>query len=90
MAKKHSPENLRIWIEARRRFCLSHAQVRMARELGLNLKKFGKLGATLLVVRDEVRRPLCRRGLLRLHAVALLPRCLQELEVVGTTGRSGR
>ena len=37
------PNALRPWIEARRRFHLSHAHVQMARELGLNPKKFGKL-----------------------------------------------
>ncbi len=31
------------WIEARKRFHLSHAQVQMARELGMNPKKLGKL-----------------------------------------------
>ena len=35
------PQKLRPWIEARRRFKLSHAQIQMARELGLNPKKFG-------------------------------------------------
>ena len=33
------PQKLRPWIEARRRFNLSHAQIQMARELGLNPKK---------------------------------------------------
>jgi len=37
------PQKLRPWIEARRRFHLSHAQVQMARELGMNPKKLGKL-----------------------------------------------
>lgn len=31
------------WIEARKKFHLSHAQTQMARELGLNPKKFGSL-----------------------------------------------
>jgi len=39
---KISPE-LRIWIEARQRFHLSHAHVQMARELGMNPKKLGGL-----------------------------------------------
>lgn len=34
---------LKIWIEARKRFHLSHEQIQMARELGLNPKKFGGL-----------------------------------------------
>ncbi|MBF0311556.1 MAG: hypothetical protein HQL56_18750 [Magnetococcales bacterium] len=32
-----------VWIEARKRFRLSHAHIQMARELGLNPKKFGGL-----------------------------------------------
>jgi hypothetical protein len=43
MAKERIPEKLKVWIEARKRFHLSHAQIQMARELGLNPKKFGKL-----------------------------------------------
>ena len=37
------PLDLQPWIEARNRFRLSHAHVQMARELGLNPKKLGKL-----------------------------------------------
>jgi hypothetical protein len=37
------PEKYRIWIEVRKRYHLSDAQVQMARELGLNARKFGKL-----------------------------------------------
>ena len=37
------PQKLRPWIEARKRFHLSHAHVQMARELGMNPKKLGKL-----------------------------------------------
>lgn len=37
------PEKYRVWIEARSRYCLSDAQIQMAREMGLNPKKFGKL-----------------------------------------------
>src|SRR6266511_1378349 len=45
MAKKQSriPANLQPWIDARRKFHLSHEHVQMARELGLNRKKLGKL-----------------------------------------------
>ncbi len=35
------PNKLRPWIEARKKYNLSHAQIQMARELGLNPKKFG-------------------------------------------------
>ena len=42
MAKKRRiPQKLQPWIDARRRYRLSHAQVQMARELGLNPKKLG-------------------------------------------------
>ncbi len=43
MAKKHIPDRLQAWIDARKRHHLSHAQVQMARELGMNPKKLGKL-----------------------------------------------
>jgi hypothetical protein len=44
MAKSQAiPEKYRIWIEARKHYHLSDAQVQMARELGLNPRKFGKL-----------------------------------------------
>jgi len=36
-------ENFTLWIEARKRYGLSHGHVQMARELGMNPKKFGKL-----------------------------------------------
>jgi hypothetical protein len=38
------PQKLRPWIEARKRYHLSHAQVQMARELGMNPKKLGGMG----------------------------------------------
>ena len=40
------PNELRPWIEARKKYRLSHAQIQMARELGLNPKKFGSLSNT--------------------------------------------
>jgi hypothetical protein len=48
MAKKADkqtriPPSMQPWIEARKRFRLSHAHVQMARELGLNPQKLGKL-----------------------------------------------
>lgn len=44
MAKKNFiPQKLAVWIEARRRHNLSHAHVQMARELGMNPKKLGKI-----------------------------------------------
>ena len=40
---KRIPERLQVWIDARKRHRLSNAHVQMARELGLNPKKFGKI-----------------------------------------------
>jgi hypothetical protein len=37
------PPKLQPWFEARRRFGLSHTHIQMARELGLNPRKFGSL-----------------------------------------------
>jgi hypothetical protein len=38
-----TPAALQAWIDARTRHRLSHAQVQMARELGLNPQKLGKI-----------------------------------------------
>jgi hypothetical protein len=43
MAEKRILEHLQAWIDARKRHKLSHAHVQMARELGLNPRKLGKL-----------------------------------------------
>jgi hypothetical protein len=43
MGKKKLSQTLGDWVEARRRFHLSHAHVQMARELGLNPNKLGKI-----------------------------------------------
>ncbi|MFH1942363.1 MAG: hypothetical protein ABIL68_09690 [bacterium] len=37
------PEKYQGWIDARKRYHLSHAHIQMARELGMNPKKFGKI-----------------------------------------------
>lgn len=37
------PNNYQPWIDARKKYRLSHAQIQMARELGMNPKKFGSL-----------------------------------------------
>jgi hypothetical protein len=42
MAKK-IPEKFQVWIDARKKFHLSNAHIQMAREIGMNPKKFGKL-----------------------------------------------
>ena len=47
MAKNRKiPEKYQRWIEARKRYHLSHAHIQMARELGLNPKKFSGLANT--------------------------------------------
>jgi len=43
MAKKKPDPKLEAWIAARKRHRLSHAHVQMARELGLNPAKLGKI-----------------------------------------------
>jgi hypothetical protein len=43
MSRGRTPDRLQLWIDARKRHRLSHEQVQMARELGLNPKKLGKL-----------------------------------------------
>ncbi len=45
MAKK-MPKKYNPWIEARKRYHLSHAHIQMARELGLNPKKLGGFANT--------------------------------------------
>lgn len=37
------PSDLQAWIDARKRHRLSHAHVQMARELGMNPNKLGKI-----------------------------------------------
>ena len=43
MAKKKLDSKLQAWVVARKRHHLSHAHVQMARELGMNPAKLGKL-----------------------------------------------
>lgn len=44
MAKKREPnQKMQEWIDARKRHHLSHAQVQMPRELGMNPMKLGKM-----------------------------------------------
>lgn len=39
--QKKLPPELQRWVDARRRFHLSHAHIQMARELGINPRKLG-------------------------------------------------
>jgi hypothetical protein len=43
MKKRKHNRKMQAWIDARQRHHLSHAEVQMARELGLNPAKLGKL-----------------------------------------------
>ena len=44
MAKKAKiSEKCQVWIDVRKRYHLSHAHIQMARELGMNPKKLGKI-----------------------------------------------
>ena len=44
MTKKNQiPDKYQIWIDVRKQYHLSHAHIQMARELGMNPKKFGKI-----------------------------------------------
>lgn len=43
MGKKKLSKNLQDWVDARKRHHLSNAHVQMARELGMNPRKLGKL-----------------------------------------------
>jgi len=41
--KNQIPDKYQIWIDVRKQYHLSHAHIQMARELGMNPKKFGKI-----------------------------------------------
>lgn len=43
MTKMKPNDKMQAWIDAKKRHHLSHVQVQMARELGMNPKKIGKL-----------------------------------------------
>lgn len=43
MANKQLSQNLKDWVDARKRHHLSHAHIQMARELGMNPKNLGKI-----------------------------------------------
>jgi hypothetical protein len=43
MPPSGTPADLQAWIDARKRHRLSHAHVQMARELGMNPRKLGKV-----------------------------------------------
>src|SRR5713101_3206749 len=41
--KNFVPQKGQTWIDARKKYHLSHAHIQMSRELGMNPSKFGKL-----------------------------------------------
>jgi len=41
--KNKIPEKYQIWIDVRKRYHLSDVHIQMAREIGMNPKKFGKI-----------------------------------------------
>jgi hypothetical protein len=43
---KNTPSKYQVWIEIKKKYHLTDAQIQMARELGLNPKKFGGLANT--------------------------------------------
>lgn len=43
LAKKKINQKMQAWIDARKRHRLTHAQIQMARELGMNPAKLGKI-----------------------------------------------
>jgi hypothetical protein len=52
---KNTSNKLDIWIEAKKKYHLTDTQIRMARALGLNPKKFGGLANTRQEPSDVVR-----------------------------------
>ncbi len=44
--KRRYTDKHQVWIDARKRFRLSHMHIQMARELGMNPKKFAELANT--------------------------------------------
>lgn len=43
MSNKKIPKELEPWVEAKKRHCLSQKHIQMARELGMNPRKLGKI-----------------------------------------------
>ncbi len=41
--KGKNPQKFQVWVDARRKYHLSDEHIQMARELGMNPKKFGSL-----------------------------------------------
>ncbi len=48
LAKTRPNPKMQVWIDARKRHSLTHAQIQMARELGLNPAKIGKIDNHLI------------------------------------------
>ena len=74
------PNKLKPWIEARKKYHLTHAQIQMARELGLNPKKFGDL-ANYKQERWKVPLPDYIEEIYEKRFRKLLPDDIRPLEV---------
>src|ERR1022692_2351937 len=83
------PDSAKAWVEARRRYHLSHAQVQMGRELGLNPRKLGKIA--------NHRQQPCKRRCLSSSSTCIsrgsagsVPRAVTPAEKWGRPGTKRR
>jgi len=53
--KKRIPDKYQLWIDAQKRYHLSDVHIQMARELGMNPRKFGKIASEK---QEPWKRPL--------------------------------
>jgi hypothetical protein len=77
---------IKPWVEARKRYHLSHAQVQMARELGLNPKKFGGL-ANHKQESWKLPLPLYIEHLYQKRFGKVLPNDVKPIEVIDSEKR---
>ena len=80
------PNKLKPWIEARKKYHLTHAQIQMARELGLNPKKLGGM-ANYQQERWKVPLPDYIEELYEKRFRKLLPDDIRPLELRGAEKR---
>ncbi len=84
--KSFIPNKLRPWIEARKKYRLSHSQIQMARQLGLNPKKFGGL-ANYKQEQWKLPLPEYIEHLYQKKFGKLLPDDISSLEVIDAEKR---
>jgi len=63
--KKKIPDSYQIWIDARKRYHLSHAHIQMARELGMNPKEVRQEGELQARTLEGAAPNLYRKALFR-------------------------